>query len=193
MHVSMPRPALIAGLFALLALGWTSPNEAIRTAAPDSDLQPREDECTPPDRCSMVAGGYLTHWVSRTGAGNLFLVMQTDCSDLARCNAWFVERTPKGVGMRLNLEGQFRVLNSGKPIPDVQTWREVSDSETVYTRYSWVAGAFLKVETRTVYRVNGVECGTALECYQAAVDAHQKRMTDKALRIWETVHKLSFI
>jgi hypothetical protein len=131
------------------------------------------------------------HWVSRTRAGNLFLVVRSDCG--IDCGAWFVERTARGVGMRLNVDGRFRVVSSKNAIPDVETWKEVSDSETVYTRYIWVAGTFVQADSRTVYRVDGVECGTAQECYQAARAAYENRRADKALDIWEKVHKVSWI
>ncbi len=195
MKAWMPRPVLMSALLAVATFTWMDRGEGVGAAMilQDSELQTAESTCTPPENCRMVAGSFLTHWISRTNSGNLFLVMETNCTDASRCSSWIVERTGRGVGMRLNIEGQFRVLNSGKPIPDIQTRRDLSETESTYTRYTWVAGAFLKAETRTVYRVNGVECGTALECYQTAVEAHQKRMTDKALRIWETVHKVSVI
>lgn len=189
----MPGSAVMAGMLALIAFGWTGRDRAVTEPTLETAAAASEDDCLVSGRCATATAGYLTHWVSRTGAGNLFLVMRTDCAGSAHCSAWFVERTARGVGMRLNIEGQFRVLNSGKPIPDVQTWRQISENETAYTRYSWIAGAFLKVETRSVYRVDGHECGTALECYEAAAAAHRQHMTDKALKIWEQVHNVSWI
>ena len=53
--------------------------------------------------------------------------------------------------------------------------------------------AYIKAETRTAYRVDGVECGSALECYQTANKAHAERNTGRALKIWEKVHKVSWI
>jgi hypothetical protein len=159
----------------------------------ESGLVSGAGECPATERCPVVVGNILTHWISRTNSGNLFLVVQTDCQTPERCPSWFVERTARGVATRLNIEGQFRVIHSSKPIPDVQTWRALSDSETEYTRYTWTAGAYVKVETRTAYRVDGVECGSALECYQAASKAHAERNTGRALKIWEKVHNVSFI
>jgi len=124
---------------------------------------------------------------------NLFLVMPASCQSAEPCAARFVERTAQGTATRLNIEGQFRVLHSDKSIPDVQAWRALSDSETEYTRYTWTAGAYIKVETRTAYSVDGVECGTALECYQTANKAHAEHNTGRALKIWEKVHKVSWI
>ena len=189
----LPNPILVAVLTAVVTLGWTGGNEAVSMPALESGLVTGAGECPATGRCPVVAGNILTHWISRTNSGNLFLVVQTDCQTPERCPSWFVERTARGVATRLNIEGQFRVIHSSKPIPDVQTWRALSDSETEYTRYTWTAGAYVKVETRTAYRVDGVECGSALECYQAASKAHAERNTGRALKIWEKVHNVSFI
>ena len=188
-----PQPFLVAVLTAVVTLGWTGSNEAGSITALDGELVTGAGECPATERCPVMAGNILTHWISRTNSGNLFLLVQTDCQTPERCPSWFVERTARGVATRLNIEGQFRVIHSNKPIPDVQTWRALSDSETEYTRYTWTAGAYVKVETRTAYRVDGVECGSALECYQAASKAHAERNTGRALKIWEKVHNVSFI
>ena len=189
----LPNPFLVAVLTAVVTLGWTGSNEAVSIPALESELVSGAGECPATERCPMVAGNILTHWISRTNSGNLFLVLQTDCQTPERCASWFVERTARGVATRLNIEGQFRVIQSSKAIPDVQTWRALSDAETEYTRYTWTTGAYVKVETRTAYRVDGVECGSALECYQAASKAYAERNTGRALKIWEKVHNVSFI
>lgn len=185
---------LVAVLVAAVTLGWTGSNEAVSMPALESELVSGAGDCASTDtRCPVVAGNMLMHWISRTNSGNLFLVLQNDCQTPERCASWFVERTARGTATRLNIEGQFRVLHSSKPIPDVQTWRALSDSETEYTRYTWTAGAYIKVETRTAFSVDGVECGTALECYQTANKAHAEHNTGRALKIWEKVHKVSWI
>jgi hypothetical protein len=185
----MTKPIVL--MLGLTAFGWTADNEAVSTTGLDAELKP-EIGCALPESCEAALPGLSMHWVSKTRAGNLFLVVRSECGP-GGCGAWFVERTTRGVGMRLNVDGRFRVLNSKSSIPDVETWKEVSDSEVVYTRYSWVADTFVKSDSRTVYRVDGVECGTALQCYETARDAYQNRMTNKALNIWEKVHKVSWI
>ena len=136
-----PNPFLVAVLAAVVTLGWTGNDEAVSLPTLDSELVSGAGNCAGSERCPVVADNVLTHWISRTNSGNLFLVLQTDCQSAERCPSWFVERTARGTATRLNIEGQFRVLNSSKPIPDVQTWRTLSDSETEYTRYTWTAGA----------------------------------------------------
>jgi hypothetical protein len=184
---------MVAILLGCSLAGWTEDNEAVSTPAFDRELVGLASVCDEAATCPDSTGRVLTHWVSRTAAGQLFLVLQDSCATPGSCGAWFVERTAQGVDLRLNIDGPFRVVQSGRAIPDVETWRALSDSESLLTRYAWVGGAFLKMETRTVYSVDGVECGSALDCYQAASQAHEQRQTDKALRIWEQVHKVSWI
>ena len=189
----LPSPLTLALLFAAAAFTWTGSNRAVSTATLENELHTAQERCQAAELCGASADGFHAHWISRTHNGNLFLVMQTQCQTPEHCAATFVERTARGSNTRLNIQGQFRVLHSGKAIPDVQTWRSVSDSEIEYTRYTWLTGAYLKAETHTAYRVNGVECGTALECYQAASQAHVEHHTGKALKILEQVHNVSFI
>jgi hypothetical protein len=193
MKRSGQKPAFLAALLAVVVLGWPVHNEVVSTAALESELETAAAGCAPANSCSTGADEILTHWISRTSNGNLFLVMQTRCQAAEHCAASFVERTARGTATRLNVEGQFRVILGNKPIPDVQTWRALSDTETEYTRYTWTTGAYVKAETRTAYRVDGVECGSALECYQLANKAHAEHNTGRALKIWETVHKVSWI
>lgn len=193
MKLSGSTPILAAALLAAVTLGWTGNPATISSAALENQLPVGAEHCASSESCPANAGGVLTRWISRTNTGNLFLVMQSDCQTAERCAAWFVERTTRGYATRLNIEGQFRVIHGNKPIPDVQTWRALSESEIEYTRYTWTVGAYVKVETRTAYRVDGVECGSALECYQAANQAHEQRNTGRALKILEQVHNVSYI
>ena len=187
-----PNPVRLAVLLAAIALAWTGNNHGVSSAILESELQLSLERCVRGVRCP-ASDGFQTHWISRTQGGNLFLVISAQCQTTEQCAAAFVERTARGSNTRLNIQGHFRVLHSGKPIPDVQTWRRLSASETEYTRYTWVNGAYLKAGTHTAYSVDGVECGTALECYQAAHQAQAEQRTGKALKILERVHNVSFI
>lgn len=184
-------PTLLAGLLACLGLGWTTGESpmAVSTA-----VRADTDTACASEACQLEASGFRSHWISRTGSGNLFLVVHNDCAHHnPGCVARFVERTASGTATRLDLQGDFRVVRSGKSVPDVETRRDVSESETEVTRYTWLGGAYVLSETRQLYRVNGELCGTALECYQKAQAAHAGQETGKALRILETVHRLSYI
>jgi hypothetical protein len=188
----LPFPALFATVLGTSLMGWTVSNG---TAIPgtDSEASFPSFECVQAAACTATDSQTLTHWLGRTPSGNLYLVTQAACTDARRCNTWFVERTARGMGATLNVEGRFQLVRNGKRVPDVQTWREVSENEIVKTRYTWESGTYRQAETRTVYRVDGVECGTAAECNDLAIRAHQQHRTDQALRIWETVHKISWI
>lgn len=187
-----PNPVRVATLFAAIALFWTGNNRGVSSIVLESELQSSPERCASSEHCP-TNDGFQTHWISRTHGGNLFLVIPAQCQTADQCAASFVERTARGSSTRLNIQGQFRVVHSGKPIPDVQTWRRVSSSETEYTRYTWVNGAYFKAGTHTAYSVDGVECGTALECYQAAHQAQAEQRLGKALKILERVHNVSFI
>lgn len=189
----LPPPALLATLLGSALAGFVPGHDPAVVSGFDTGAALDWQACASAGACATPSANLTTQWVSRTQSGNLFLVVQKQCSDPQRCSAWLVERTARGTDMRLDIEGQFQVVNSGQRIPDVQTWRAVADNETVYTRYRWVGGTFLKVETRHVYNVDGVECGTAMECYQVAAEALQHHQTDKALKIWEQVHNVSWI
>lgn len=187
-----PNPVRLAVLLAAFAFAWTGNHRGVSSFILESELQLSQERCRSAEHCP-ASDGFQTHWISRTHSGNLYLVIPAQCQTAEQCAVSFVERTARGSNTRLNIQGQFRVLHSGKPIPDVQTWRRLSASETEYTRYTWVNGAYLKAGTHTAHRVDGVECGTALECYQAAHQAQAERRTGKALKILEQVHNVSFI
>jgi hypothetical protein len=189
----VPRHFGVVALLGALLLGWVTGDRASGSADPNGTADTRAALCAVADECLPMVDGVRMHWVSRTGNGDLYLMVRADCRGPDLCGAWFVERTPRGMAARLNIAGRFRVIASGKAVPDVQAWRTLSENEFEVTRYTWAGGAFQRVETRTVYTVDGEECGSALDCYQKAQDAHRERHTDKALRIWEKVHSVSFI
>ena len=182
-------PAVFAALLGVAALGWTG--GAARTAS--AEVADAASLCAS-ESCPAESRGFRSHWVSYTGTGQLYVMVRNDCrAGSPECSARFVERTANGVATRLNVQGEFRVVHSGKAVPDVEALRAVSDSELEVTRYSWQDGAYVRGETRQLFGVNGELCGTALECYQKAQAAHEQRDTGKALHILETVHRVSYI
>lgn len=189
--MQLPFPALFAAVLGTSLMGWTASNGTANPGMDSNEASFPSFECVQSDTCTVADG--QTRWLGRTPAGNLYLVIQASCADANRCRTLFVERTAHGTGATLDVEGRFQLVRNGKRVPDVQTWREISENEIVKTRYTWVAGTYRKAESRTIYRVDGVECGTAAECNDLATRAHQQQHTDRALRIWETVHKISWI
>ena len=51
----------------------------------------------------------------------------------------------------------------------------------------------MRTSTRRMYEVNGVECGTLEECDNVARRALQAQHVDRAQRIWQQVHGVSWI
>jgi hypothetical protein len=184
---------ILAAAAAVVLLGWTPGNEASRFAQADAALVAEGAVCPVVEQCPSPGDGMLAHWVGRTGDGNLFVLVRSNCRGAPDCGAWFVERSARGVTPRLSVDGRFQVVRGNKPVPDVQTWRSVSDSQYELTRYTWTAGAYVRAETRQIFHVDGQECGTALDCYHKARAAHAGHRTGEALRILEKVHNLSFI
>lgn len=193
MRIVPHHVASTAAFLALFLPGGISGIGALDGANPNDAPVAQAAMCTLAEECPPVMDGTRLHWVSRTGNGDLYLLLRADCRGGAQCGAWFVERTARGMVARLNVEGRFQVLSSGKAVPDVQTWQDRAENEFEVTRYSWSAGAYRRTETRTVYSVNGEVCGSSLECYQKAQGALRERRTDEALRIWEQVHNVSYI
>jgi len=181
-------PVIAAALVGCAAVSWTGNSVPHRVASVDT-----ETVACAGQPCPVEVSGFRTHWISRTHSGELYVMVRSDCQNTSDCVARFVERTGNGIATRLDLQGTFHVVSNGKDVPDVESHRSVSESETVITRYTWVGGAYVMGESRQVFRVDGEACGTALECYQKAQAAREGRDTGKALQILETVHKVSYI
>ncbi len=187
---SVSPSTVLAALLGIAALGWTGAGVP-RSAGP---VSAEAGGACAGETCPIEVNGFQTHWVSRTHNGQLYVMVRSDCQGSASdCLARFVERTATGVATRLDVQGEFRVVHNGKPVPDVEALRRVSESETEVTRYSWLAGAYVRSETRQIFNVDGESCGTALECYQKAQAARDSQDTGKALQILETVHRVSYI
>lgn len=185
---SLSFSAVLATLLGVAALGWSA-----NGPSSSADLASIADGACVGALCPVETRGFEARWVGRTGQGQLFVMLRHDCQTGSECVARFVERTATGVATRLDVQGEFQLVPSGREVPDVEARHAVSESEIEITRYAWVGGAYVRGETRQVFQVQGEECGTALECYQKAQAARDQRETGKALRILETVHRVSYI
>lgn len=172
---------------------WTFGPDATLMSVPREFAGASANPCIAGVGCVPGGEGFRMHWVSHTGGGELYLMVRKDCRTGTDCGALFVENTSRGLAARLNVAGKFQVLPRDNAVPDVQAWRPVRDNEYEVTRYRWSAGIFQKVEQRSVFFVDGRECGTALDCYSEAQAAHKDHQTDRALRILEKVHNVSYI
>jgi len=177
---------------ALFAFVWTGVGETGNPKLDTTELPLNiVNDCESHDACHG-AQDYLTHWVGRTTAGDLFLVRRVPC--LADdCGAWFVEKTPRGVETRLAIDGSFRIISGNSPYPDVQTQHVVSDVQTIYAYFTWIGDRYRQTGTREVYRVDGIECTGKSDCYRMGLKALKDGRAGRALDIWQKVNRLSWI
>ena len=186
---SVSLPVIVAALLGATAFGWVGAGSSRSVSQMNTETA---SLCTGA-ACPFEARGFRAQWVSRTGNGQLYVMERSDCHIANDCVARFVERTNTGIATRLDVQGEFRVVQNGRDVPDVEARHAVSETEIEITRYTWVGDAYVKSESRQVFRVDGEECGTALECYRKAQTAREGQDTGKALNILETVHRVSYI
>ena len=182
---------------ALPALLWTAAGETSDPVLLDRDL-PLEvvgrclDGATNGDRGCGPDSHYSKFWVGRAGDANLFLVRLKPCNDSA-CHAWLLAKTNRGVNVLLATRGELSLSPGAGAFPAVHTHSNVSPSQSLVSRFDWNGHQYTRTDTRIVYSVDGQECGSADQCREAAQDAMNVRRIDKALRIWEQVHGVSWI
>lgn len=183
----------LAMTFALCTFAWTSVGESSNPELLATELPLNiVHECETQSTCQGIHE-FISRWVSRSSEGSdLFVVHRPSCGS-EQCGSWLVEKTPQGPVTRLTLSSRFRFISDNNTHPDVEMQQQVSDIQTVYVYYTWTGNRYVKTETRDAFNVNGVECGTRDQCYAAALKAHRTQHTARALKIWETVHGLSWI
>ena len=184
---------LLRGLAALALTAWTAAGESADPMLHATDLPRGLFECSPQPQC-FAAMPLTTRWIARTPAGNLFTV---SCAN-DHCGAWLVEKRAEGVSALLELAGEYQFFSAdvrmdigGTPVrqyPNVRL-REAMDDNAVSVREFMFADHHYRLEqVRTVYLVDGVECGSQAECHQTAVAAMRVGREASALRIWSQVH-----
>jgi hypothetical protein len=184
-------PAFLAMTGAVFAFVWTGVGETSNPELYATELPIQiVNECGSDHGC-RGNDDYLTRWVGKTAHGHLFLVRRPGCG--AECGAWMIEKTARGAEIRLSIDGDFRLDGVHGAYPDVQVQRAVSGSRYTVVRYSWVGERYRKTDSRDVYRIGGIECSGADDCYRAALKAHRANRSAEALKIFETVHGLSWI
>jgi hypothetical protein len=182
---------------ALPALFWTATGETSDPFLLDRDL-PLEvvgqclDNAADRDRGCTPESSYSKHWVGRAGDANLFLVRLVPCTDGA-CRAWLLAKTTRGVNVLLATNGELSISPGVGAFPAVQTFSDVSAGQSLVSRFDWNGHQYTRTDARLVYSVDGEECGSADQCHEVAQDAMNVRKIDKALRIWEQVHGVSWI
>ena len=179
-------------LIALAALVWTGAGETSDPLLALTEL-PADviADCRPRPESSGCETALTPHWLGRAAQGELFLVARPGCT--RDCAAWLVQRSANGTRTLLAITGEFRLARVAGPYPAVQVRNEVSPAAVSYPRYAWNGTGYAAVETRRVYRVDGVECGTADECDAAAHAALANGKSDHAVRIYEQVRGIGWI
>jgi hypothetical protein len=178
---------------AVAALGWTGIGETSHPMLSATDLPANiTNGCYNREVCH-VEQDYMVHWLGKTPNGNLFLVMTNSCEETNKCDSWLVEKTRQQAATLLSLDGKYRLVKGSQPYPDVQLKKEISDTRIAYSYFEWQESSYVKTISKDIYRVDGVECGTAEECHQAALTAMQHQRAGEAIKIWETVHHVSWI
>jgi hypothetical protein len=185
----------VTAIAASLVLGWTSVGESSDPVLAVDELPlemlaqcatgaPAQPDCRPGETL-------VSRWVGRSERGDLFLTSAAGCVD-AVCRAWLFERGAQRVAMLLALEGQVSV-RAGGDYPLVEARAPLVTGETITSRYRWNGQSYERTEAELRYRVDGIECGTAAQCRQAADAALEGERVDRAVRIYERVHGVSWI
>jgi hypothetical protein len=189
--------SLLTGALTLISLTWTSTGEtsdptlAWREMPLEISQECMRAEATAETNC-LDRDLLRTRWIGRGHRGDMFLVMNSDCS-VGACRTWFVEKGAGGVATMLTLRGQFQLLPGRHIYPSVETRLDLSASQIAYSRFDWTGDRYVRVENRLVYRVDGVECGSEDQCRELAQQALRVERVDRAVKIWENVYGVSWI
>ncbi|MHB8622182.1 MAG: hypothetical protein ACYC9J_12295 [Sulfuricaulis sp.] len=184
---------LITGVIAVF---WTSAGQTS-----DPVLAMREIPVQVINSCAASSAGGLEacqpsefsrRWVGRTGHGDLFLVTNDLCTETG-CHAWLVEKNTGIATILLTFDSSFRLHQDPDGYPVIESYSEISATEGAYSRFEWNGAGYTRTANRLVYLVDGKECGTREECSLQADKALKRQQVDRAVRIWQDVHGVSWI
>lgn len=178
------------------AIVWTGAGETS-----DPDLAVREIPADIASGCAVSAVGELEachqpefnrRWVGKTARGDLFVVTNELCAGRG-CRAWLVEKADGSAITLLAFDKTFRLRQTAVGYPVIETYSELSATQGAYSRFEWTGATYARTASRLVYQVDGLECGTREECSSAAGQALKQHQVDRAVKIWESVHGVSWI
>jgi hypothetical protein len=184
----------LASVLAATSAVWTAPGETSDPLLSAREL-PLEilEVCAPQAAACLEAREFSSRWIGRTPDGNLFLVLHTPCEEAGACRAWVVEKTARGASTLLALSGEYRLSRGSGAFPAIQLRTVLNESQNHHARYEWRDSRYVRTDSRVVYRIDGAECGTRDECREAAREAMRRQQVDRAVKIWERVHGVSWI
>jgi hypothetical protein len=184
-------PLVLSPLLAAALFCWTLVGETSNPSLSARDL-PRDilNGC---DAVGCVQDEFRSNWIGRTQDGDLFVVGRRACAP-DECPSWLVVKRPSGTQSLLELRGSYHLHRSSGHYPAVELHtRSADEDDLLRVRFEWNGSAYARTSTQRVYEVNGVECGTRQECHAVAERAFRAQQTDRALRIWQKVHGVSWI
>jgi len=184
---------LIAGFAAIV---WTGAGQTS-----DPVLTDREIPADIATYCAASdAGGleachqpeFTRRWVGKTEHGDLFVVTNELCAG-SGCHAWLIQKAAGSVTTLLTFDKSFRLHGGMGSYPVIETYTALSSDQGAYSRFEWNGSSYARTANRLVYSVDGKQCGTREECNAAARDAMRQQHVDRAVKIWENVHGVSWI
>lgn len=186
------RHSYLTVSMALIGLAWTGAAETSNPLLDAAELPSSIlEECYARDVCE-IDEEYVIHWLDKTPQGNAFLVMPATCGSVDQCTGWLVEKTAQ-VSILLTMEGRYRLVKGKQGYPNVHVKKPLGEGRISYSRFEWRQDRYVKISTKELYTIDGKECGTSDECHQAALREAQHENPEQALKIWETVHRISWI
>ncbi|MEK7206515.1 MAG: hypothetical protein AAB134_01345 [Pseudomonadota bacterium] len=193
------RTTLIAMTFAAAAALWTAAGETSDPMLNSNELP--TDIVTSACNPSVVTDAtgtcqiqdYANRWIGKTAKGDLFVVMGATCAADDGCRAWLVEKSGMGISTLLAMNGKLHLRRGANAYPVVETHTEISALNNAYSRFEWNGVAYARTGNTLLYKVDGNECGTREECSNVARKALQHQNIDRAVKIWENVHGVSWI
>lgn len=136
---------------------------------------------------------FRSNWVGRTQDGDLFVVGPRACAP-DDCLHWLVLKRQSGAKSLLEMRGGYRLHRTSGYYPSVELrTHSIDEDDLVRAHFEWNGIEYARTRVQRVYEVNGVECGTREECHATAERAFRAQQTDRALRIWQKVHGVSWI
>lgn len=193
-HTAFAALALATGLSAWTVAGETFsptlsvrelPLEIVNNCVSVATQESSHEAC--------VSGrAFTSRWVGRSARGNLFLVVQAPCTG-GECRGWLVEKTAHSTSTLLALSGEFRLERDSGAYPVVFARQALTETQSHLSRFEWRGERYVRAEGKLLYNIDGVQCGGHEECSQAAREALQNKQVDRALRIYERVHGVSWI
>lgn len=178
-----------AALLGWVSLVWTGTGESADPTLRVHELPLGLGECPQRVQCALPAATQI-NWIGRTPDGHLFVV-NAPCVGGDECASWIVEKTGAQVAVLLGVNGPFELRKNTRSYPEVILRETVSAHEVSTVQFNWHEGAYVEGEVRTEYLIDGVACGTRMECNDAALAAFAVRPS-RSLKIWEQVHGVNW-